>query len=275
MAKQPYHTHRVYSFSNFSYLGAKIQDQLTASQLFYLPTLAACVPNDTLNLSEEESRHCVKVMRMSKGDAIFFTDGRGRMAEALIQQADFRRCTVQIKALSQQARPRPYHFHLGIAPTKNAERMEWLVEKCVEIGLDALTFLQTENTERDYFNLGRMEKKAVAALKQSLQAWLPTLNGPVELSHFLASLPDLAQIPNAQRFIAYVDLDNPQTLFGSLAAGSEVCVLVGPEGDFSPQELNLALAAGFQKISLGPTRLRTETAGLVSCHTVALRNQMG
>jgi len=248
---------------------------LTASQLFYLPTLAACVPNDTLNLSEEESRHCIKVMRMGKGDAIFFTDGRGRMAEALIQQADFRRCTVQIMALTQRASPRPYHFHLAIAPTKNAERMEWLVEKCVEIGIDSLTFLQTENTERDHFNLGRMEKKAVAALKQSLQSWLPTLNGPIELTKFLASLPDLAQVPTAQRFIAYADLDNPRTLFGNLSAGGEVCVLVGPEGDFSPQELNLALAAGFEKISLGPTRLRTETAGLVAGHTVALRNEIG
>lgn len=238
-------------------------------QLFYLPELSSRLPNDRMLLPEEESRHCVKVLRMREGDPIYFTDGHGRLAEALISRADFRRCEVQVRQIEQQARPRPYHLHLAIAPTKSADRMEWMVEKCVEIGLDALTFLHTDHTERDYFNLGRLEKKAVAAMKQSLQTWLPVLSGPTTLPQFLANLS-----PICHRWVAQADLTRPQALFTSLPVGGEVCVLVGPEGDFSPAELDLVLGRGFQKVSLGPNRLRTETAGLVACHTVALRHQV-
>jgi 16S rRNA (uracil1498-N3)-methyltransferase len=231
--------------------------------LFYLPTLAALPPGQTVRLDAEESRHCVRVLRLRPGHQLQFTDGAGTWAEAALALADPRGC--QVRLLRVEARPpeRPYRLHLAIAPTKNPDRMEWLVEKATEVGVDQISFLYTQHTEREHFNLDRMHKKAVAALKQSQRAWLPRLAGPLPLAQFWPT------VGAAAKFIAYVDPANPVTLFGAAEPGKHYCVLVGPEGDFAPAELAQAQAEGFRPVSLGSSRLRTETAGLVACQILA------
>lgn len=218
-------------------------------------------------LDEEESKHCVKVLRLAKGDTFHLTNGRGVLAKVQISNANARKCEIQTVDYQFFAKEKNYIIHLAIAPTKNAERMEWLVEKCVEIGIDEISFVITKHTERSYFNMERIEKKAITALKQSLQTWLPQLNAPQNFESFLE------KVVEKQKFIAYVDSENTQTLFRSAEPKQSYCILIGPEGDFSKEELSLALQRDFQKVSLGDNRLRTETAGLIACCTLNLLNE--
>lgn len=218
-------------------------------------------------LDEDESKHCVKVLRLVKGDFLYLTNGKGVLAKAQISQANTKKCEIEIADYQFTENNKSFYIHLAIAPTKNAERIEWLVEKCVEMGIDEISFVMTKHTERSHFNMERIKKKAVTALKQSLQRWLPTINPPVEFTDFIE------QINGSQKFIAYVDNENTQTLFKTAQANQRYCVLVGPEGDFSKEELQTALKNGFQKVSLGQNRLRTETAGLVACCTLNLLNE--
>jgi 16S rRNA (uracil1498-N3)-methyltransferase len=231
--------------------------------LFYLPSLAAHLPGQVVSLDAEQSRHCARVLRLRPGDALQLTDGAGTRAEAALALADAHQCQVRLVRVEACPPERPYRLHLAIAPTKNPDRLEWLVEKATEIGVDQISFIHTQHTEREHFNLERAQKKAVAALKQSQRGWLPRLVGPVPLAQFWPT------VGPAARFIAHVDPANPVTLFGAAAPGGHYCVLVGPEGDFAPAELAQALAAGFRPVSLGPSRLRTETAGLAVCQILA------
>jgi 16S rRNA (uracil1498-N3)-methyltransferase len=218
-------------------------------------------------LDEEESKHCVKVLRLVKNDTFYLTNGKGVLAKVQISNPNSRKCEIETIDYQLTAKNKNYFIHLAIAPTKNAERIEWLVEKCVEIGIDEISFVITKHTERSYFNTERIEKKAVAALKQSLQAWLPQLNPPCSFDELMN------KVTENQKFIAYVDSENTQTLFKTAMPTQTYCILVGPEGDFSKEELQTALQHGFQKVSLGNHRLRTETAGLVACCTLNLINQ--
>ncbi len=228
-------------------------------QLFFVPD----IEGDLADLPEDEARHCVQVLRKRPGDAIQLVDGAGFFYEAVLLEADRKRCRVQI--LSRQAQdPRPYYLHLAVAPPKQTERFEWLLEKATEIGVDEITPLACERSERDKLRTGRLEKILVSAMKQSLQARLPKLNPLTPFKSFVHSAQE------TQRFIAYVDHQQKNYLPGNCTPGASVCILIGPEGDFHPREIRMALEAGFQPVSLGPTRLRTETAGIAAVHTISL-----
>jgi 16S rRNA (uracil1498-N3)-methyltransferase len=228
--------------------------------LFYHPTDLS----GQLKLTAEEVRHATKVLRHQVGDHITITDGKGQLAEAVIKQLAKDQCVCQI--LQRSFLPKPgFSIHLAIAPTKNSDRMEWLVEKCTELGVDQISFIHCRHSERKSVNLERLEKVAISAMKQSQQAWLPTLEESVPFSKVLLS-------EARQRFIAHVDATNPRHLIHVAANGKTSLVLIGPEGDFSEDELNQALISGFEKVSLGPHRLRTETAGLVATTTLHLIN---
>jgi 16S rRNA (uracil1498-N3)-methyltransferase len=228
--------------------------------LFYQPRIAEGVQS----LDPEESRHCVKVLRKNVGDAITLTDGRGSFYDATITGVT-RECTFRVEKTTTVT-PLPYHIHIAIAPTKNADRIEWFVEKCVELGINAITLIECENSERTYQKSERLMKVAISAMKQSLKAYLPVI-------HPLTTVDTLIKNAGERgRFIAYVDQANPAHLITQAQRSEQYLVLIGPEGDFSPNELSMAIEHGFVKVSLGQSRLRTETAGVAACHILNLIN---
>jgi len=232
-------------------------------RLFFQPE----VLNGDLFLDVEESRHCVKVLRLKEQDQILVLDGRGGKHTVSIVNANQRKCEFEVLQTEQTA-PIDHHIHIAIAPTKNMDRIEWFVEKAVEIGIQEISFFFSDNSERKHFKTDRVIKKAVSAMKQSLKTHLPVINEPIKLNELLKQLP----ADNAQRFIAYVDQDNPDLLFKSVHPKGNYYVLIGPEGDFSTKELSAAIDNKFKKVSLGESRLRTETAGIAACHILNLIN---
>jgi 16S rRNA (uracil1498-N3)-methyltransferase len=229
--------------------------------LFYQPEIL----QGTATLPTEESRHAISVLRLKSGDQITITDGRGHFYDARITEPDSRHCGFAIlkkTTLTNKA----FRIHIAIAPTKNADRMEWFVEKAVELGIDEVSFMVCKNSERTSINLARIEKLAVSAMKQSEKAWLP------KLSH-IAPFRNILATEASQKFIAFVDSGNPVHLKTVAQPAGHYLVLIGPEGDFSPEELQLAEANSFKKVTLGPSRLRTETAALTACQILNLINQ--
>jgi 16S rRNA (uracil1498-N3)-methyltransferase len=226
--------------------------------LFYQPGIPAGVHY----LDQDESRHATKVLRLRAGDALTLTDGKGGWYTAEIVNPEFPKCTFRILESRQSKRPEFYR-HIAIAPTKNADRTEWFVEKAVELGIDEISFMLCQTSERRTLNLSRIEKIAVSAMKQSQQMWLPKLSP-------LQPFADLIKSNADQKYIAFVDRENPLHLKAVVRPGAHCLVLIGPEGDFSIEELQLAAHTGFQKVSLGINRLRTETAGLAACHILNL-----
>ena len=237
--------------------------QLThAMQLFFQEDMS----HERFGLNPEESKHLTKVLRKSVGDIVYLTNGAGERYCCQIEEISPRK--TQLKVLEKQSVPKDdYHIHLAIAPTKNQDRLEWMVEKITEIGCHEITFLNTDHTEKAYLKLDRLEKKIISACKQSLKMWKPKLNAPVDYLEFLA----LAQIPESQKFIAYVDQET-RGLVHQAKKASPYIVLIGPEGDFSQKEIQQAFSNGFVSCSLGKSRLRTETAGMVAVHTLNLIN---
>ena len=233
---------------------------LICVNLFYLPEISEGVNH----LDEDESRHIIKVLRMEPGDEFTITNGRGFFYQARITSIQAKRCAFEIFEKKQDPK-KDFSIHIAIAPTKNIDRIEWFVEKATEIGIDEISFVVCQNSERKTINLERIEKIAISALKQSQQTWLPKLNG-------IKPLKEILQIPSNQKFIGYVDENNPTSLKSIAIPDKNYLVIIGPEGDFSKEELNNAIEGGFKKISLGDTRLRTETAGLVACHTLQIIN---
>jgi 16S rRNA (uracil1498-N3)-methyltransferase len=231
--------------------------------LLYHPALDLTNPA----LPPDESRHAVQVLRLRVGDALTVVDGQGLYHEAVVKDANAKRCTLSIER-TRREELRPYRIHLVVAPTKNLDRTEWLVEKAVEVGVDQLSFVITAHSERRVLKTERLTKKAVAAMKQSGRATLPVIDELQTLSAFLER-PNEAQ----QRFIAYVDFDNPVHLKQLAQPMGSYVVLVGPEGGFSPAEVAQAKQAGYHTVSLGNYRLRTETAGLVAVTTLNLLNR--
>jgi 16S rRNA (uracil1498-N3)-methyltransferase len=230
-------------------------------QLFYQPLVAKGVHQ----LDEEESMHAKKVLRLKSGTVIKVTDGLGKIYEARLTNTDGRSCEFSLLE-SEQVPSRNYKIHIAIAPTKNADRIEWFVEKAVELGIDKISFVLCKNSERKSINLERVEKKAISAMKQSGQAYLPAMQGIRPFQQIIAEADE------AGKFIGFVDEQNP-LLLKNLAKPSTSClVLIGPEGDFAPEEMQTALQKGFAKVSLGSTRLRTETAGIAACHILNLIN---
>lgn len=218
-------------------------------------------------LNAEESKHLTKVLRKSTGDIVHFTDGQGGCYTCRIEEAHPKKSRLRVLEKVQIDRE-SYYIHLAIAPTKNQERLEWMVEKVTEIGCHEITFLNTVHTEKAFLKLDRLEKKIVAACKQSLKSWKPKLNGQIDFKSFITS----KDIKDCQKFIAYVDHEN-RSLAAQAAKDASYVILIGPEGDFSKEEIEEASAHGFSSCSLGKSRLRTETAGMVAVHTLNFINE--
>ena len=232
--------------------------------LFYTPDIdKQCV------LSEEESAHCVRVLRYNVGDEILLTDGKGKTYHAKITNAHPKHCEFTILSAEQQQKNHSFHLHIAVAPTKNIERIEWMVEKCTEIGVDEITFLDCRYSERRQVRMDRMQKIILSAAKQSLTPYLPKLNEMTQYETFVNSHASAS----GQCFIAHCIETEKKLLKEEIQKGQDVLVLIGPEGDFSEEEISMALALGFVPVSLGKSRLRTETAGVVACHTAVLVNE--
>lgn len=220
-------------------------------------------------MPEDESLHCVKVLRLPEGEEVMLTDGKGALYRARIVRAHHKRCAVEIIETLQESNRRDFSIHMAVAPTKNIDRIEWFAEKATEIGLDALTLLRCRYSERKEVKNERIHKILVSAMKQSLKASLPDLNG-------LTAFSDFVKIPfDGLKFIAHCyDDPDKKSLASSYCKGDNVLILIGPEGDFSEEEVALALQHGFQPVSLSNSRLRTETAALVACHTIHVLNEL-
>ena len=238
-------------------------------QLFYCKDIST---TGFCTLDAEESRHAVRVLRLREGDEINVTDGKGHLYICRIVQVESGKCIVESTAVASQDFPlSTFHFHLAVAPTKNPSRMEWLVEKAVEIGIGEITLLDCDHSERTFLKTDRLEKLAISAMKQSLHTLLPEIHPAINLKDWLNSQ---FSILNSQlKFIAHCAPDQPRTpLATALQPGRDAVVLIGPEGDFSNEEIALALKCGFQPVSLGPSRLRTETAALYAVTAFNLIN---
>ena len=232
--------------------------------LFYCPDI-----EKSQTLSEEESAHCVRVLRYSAGDEILITDGRGTTYSARITNPHPKHCDFEILSREKQEPHHHFHLHIAIAPTKNVERLEWAVEKCVEIGVDEITPLLCRFSERKQLRTDRLEKIILSAAKQSLTPYLPVLHELTPYDEFIKTQAER----NQQCFIAHCYKDEKRFLKEEIEQGRDVLVLIGPEGDFSEKEVTDALALGFIPVSLGNSRLRTETAAVVACHTAVLLNE--
>jgi 16S rRNA (uracil1498-N3)-methyltransferase len=215
-------------------------------------------------LPEEESLHCAKVLRLIEGTLISISDGNGNRFVARIVRAHAKQTLVEIVEKKHEVRDETRLTHIAIAPTKNRDRMEWFVEKATEIGVDIITPVFCHFSERKSISQERLEKIAVAAMKQSQRAYLPKLNAAFSLHQLLE------QTTEKQRFIAHCYEEEKTELQRVYTPDSNAIVLIGPEGDFTHEEVMEALHYGFSPVSLGDNRLRTETAGIVACHTMQL-----
>lgn len=233
-------------------------------QLFYDPTLQP--DTQTFSFDKEESRHISKVLRKKTGDILFVTNGLGSIFKTEVTEARETKCTVKIVSCETQERRQP-RLHLAVAPTKMNERYEWFLEKATEIGIETITPVICDHSERTVIKPERFEKILVAAMKQSNQAFLPKLMPSVSFDSFIRQNTD------GQRFIAHCEETEKRTLKEALQIGEDAVILIGPEGDFSSKEIRQALANGYLPVSLGNTRLRTETAAIVACHTFTVLNE--
>lgn len=232
--------------------------------IFYTPDLAT----DFFILNEEESRHCSKVLRLGPGDHVHLIDGKGGLFEAEITTVDKRHVSLRVISRRTGFGKRNHHLHIAIAPTKNMDRLEWFLEKATEIGIDEITPLLCAHSERRVIKEDRLEKIITAAVKQSLTAYHPVLNAAVNFT-------DLISRPMADvQLIAHcLDDDRKRFIKDWLKPHQSCIILIGPEGDFSMEELNLALQNDFKPVTLGATRLRTETAALTACFEVNYLNR--
>lgn len=231
-------------------------------QIFYTPDIVV-----NPELPEEEAGHCIRVLRLTEGDEILLTDGKGTFYKAAISCAHHKHCKVSILESWQQPALWNFRLHIAVGPTKNMDRMEWFAEKATEIGIDAITCLNCRFSERREIKTARLEKILVSAMKQSQKATLPQLEGMTDFKSFVSQPFD------GRKFIAHCEDGDKTLLKQTYRPGENALVLIGPEGDFSPEEIELALQQGFEPISLGESRLRTETAALVACHTIHILNQ--
>jgi 16S rRNA (uracil1498-N3)-methyltransferase len=219
-------------------------------------------------LTPDESKHCVRVLRMQLGDELYVTSGDGTMCRALIANPDPTACEVEIVERIADYDHRPFHLHIAIAPPKNNARTEWFVEKAVEIGIDRITPIICEHSERGVLKTDRLERIALSAMKQSLQATLPQIDPPTPLTRLLDE-----PLPTCP-LVCYCVGDDRRTLHQLYTPGTDALVLIGPEGDFSPDEISRCLSLGIQPVTLGNNRLRTETAALYALTTLNFLNTL-
>ncbi|SEF88790.1 16S rRNA (uracil(1498)-N(3))-methyltransferase [Algoriphagus boritolerans] len=219
-------------------------------------------------LDEEESRHLVKVLRKKQGDQVRLTNGNGQVFNCVILEANQKKSS--LKVLTSKEIPKDdFQIHLAIAPTKSPDRMEWMVEKITEIGFHELSLIETMNSERSFLKTDRLHKKVISACKQSLKFRIPVLHPTVKLSALISS----KDFEGFQKFIAYVDETHENHLMDVANPKGRYLILIGPEGDFDPKEIKEAIQAGFQPVSLGKSRLRTETAGLAAVQMLQVLNR--
>ncbi len=230
--------------------------------LFYTPQIVGTADEigKTYSLDEEESGHCVRVLRYTRGDEILLTNGQGMTYTAVITNPHPKHCEFEVRTAEKQSKHHSNYIHIAIAPTKNVERIEWFVEKCTEIGVDEITPLLCRFSERKQLRIDRLQKIILSAAKQSLTPYLPKLNEMTDCTEFIRRTEE------ETRFIAHCYKEDKRDLRNEIKPGKSVVVMIGPEGDFSEQEIAEALQHHFVPVSLGESRLRTETAGIVACH---------
>ena len=231
--------------------------------LFFTPILNA----GTVLLPEEESKHAVKVLRLNQGEVVNLVDGKGGFYQAVIEEDNPKKCLLRITETTLNFGYRPYRIHIAVAPTKNNDRIEWFIEKAIEIGIDRISFLLCERSERKQVNLERLDKVVVSAMKQSVKAYKPEVSDIIPFKDFIK------EIQPGGNYIAHLE-EHERTPLHQIPLQESICVLIGPEGDFSPQEIKLAYDKGIKPVTLGNSRLRTETAALVACHTLNLLHEM-
>lgn len=234
-------------------------------QLFYTTN----IQNGLAFLQEDEARHATQVLRKKVGDLMQLTDGKGNLYEGEIIETSKRTLTVGIKNTIEAYNKRSFHLHIAIAPTKNIDRFEWFLEKAAEIGIDEITPIICKRSERTVVKHDRLNGILISAMKQSLKTYLPKLNEAIDYQQFIKNSIKI----DAQKFIAYCNDDTIRPLSIEYEKGSNCVILIGPEGDFTEVEVGMAFENSYKGISLGKSRLRTETAGLVACHTVNLLNE--
>ena len=236
----------------------------TDMQLFYTPDI-----NDiNYTLNEQESKHCIRVLRKVSGDILHLVNGKGTLYKAEVVEANPKACSLKVIEAFVDYQKRNYHLHMVIAPTKNIDRFEWFLEKATEIGVDEITPLVCEHSERKTVKLERLERVIISAMKQSVKAYKPILNPLISFVDFVKDFEN-----GGQCFVAHCNEGQKQNLKSVYKEKNDVVLLIGPEGDFSPEEVGIAFSKGFVPVSLGESRLRTETAGVVACHTINLLNQ--
>ena len=229
------------------------------------------IEGDRAVLEGEEFRHAIQVLRKKQGDQIRFTDGRGGWYNGQIEVIGKGQCIVYITDSEIASSRRSYQVCLAVAPTKSMDRFEWFLEKATEIGVDRIVPVWCRYSERATLRMDRLEKILIAAMKQSLQPFLPRLEDPVRLDSFLKEKPESTY----KCYIAYIDQEsNSRHLFDACQPGQDSLVLIGPEGDFSTEEVRGCVEQGFEPVSLGKNRLRTETAAVAASHCIALRNEI-
>ena len=234
-------------------------------QLFYTPDIDPSLSQ--YFLSEEESKHAVRVLRLAVGDEVTLIDGKGGLYKAEIKDAHPKRTILQINQVTAEFNKRNHYLHIAIAPTKNLDRVEWFLEKATEIGIDEISLIICQRSERKEAKAERLNKIITSAIKQSIKAYHPVLNAPVNLSQFLKQPFD------GQKFIAHCDDGEKVELAQSIKKQNRYLILIGPEGDFTPAEVDAALQNGYKAITLGESRLRTETAALEACFEVNFLNR--
>ncbi|MDO9261410.1 MAG: 16S rRNA (uracil(1498)-N(3))-methyltransferase [Flavobacteriaceae bacterium] len=234
-------------------------------QLFYDPTITT--DNKEFRFDKTESKHIIRVLRKTAGDILHITNGKGWLFSGKISSALASQCIVQIELVEQKPKPWDYYLHMAIAPTKNMDRLEWFIEKATEIGIDEISPIICARSERKVLKKERLEKILEAAMKQSLKFQLPKLNELQTLKSFL-KLPQYGQL-----FMAHCDESDRKSFKNELGKNQKITILIGPEGDFSPEEIKLAIQQKFVPVTFGGNRLRTETAGIVAVQSVAFFNE--
>ena len=228
---------------------------------------ASNIVGDVLEFDEEEIRH-LQVLRYSREDQIQVVDGKGNWYVAELLDLSKKRAVAKVIEHTSSPQRKPYHLHLAIAPTKNIDRLEWFLEKATEIGVDEITPILCRNSERTQIRLDRLEKILLSAMKQSLKVFLPKLNPLTPLKTFIQEQENF----DGQKCIAWITDPPAALLQQTYQPGQSVIVVIGPEGDFAPEEIELATQCNFSPVSLGQSRLRTETAWVVAVHTIELMN---
>ncbi|MCU0472268.1 MAG: 16S rRNA (uracil(1498)-N(3))-methyltransferase [Bacteroidales bacterium] len=233
-------------------------------QIFYAPD----IDGTFYILDERESKHTIRVLRMREGDPVKLIDGKGNLYEGVIKDPDPKRCLVKVESVIRNFEKRNYRLHIAISPLKNPERFEWFVEKSVEIGIDEITPLICRNTEKPGIKTERINNIIISAIKQSLKPKITLLNSACSLGEFINQPHD------GRLMIAHCNENHKRIgIAEACKKGEDAVILIGPEGDFSEEEIKSILSNNFTQIHLGPSRLRAETAGVAACHSIYFINQ--